>query len=223
MKSENIGALAAALAKAQAAITGAVKDAANPFFRSKYADLESVWNSCRKPLTDNGLSVVQTSRYTPDGLMLVTTLLHSSGEWISGEMPVLAKDASPQAQGSGITYARRYALAAIVGVYQTDDDAEAAQGRAEPQRKSDFLDPRGDLGKNANPQEVVKYVEAFKAAMDLDAAENEISAAVYELHQQISANHELYIAVADAFGAKYGSKYKSAIKAYVKMAKEQVK
>lgn len=129
MKSETIGALAAALAKAQAAITGAVKDAANPFFKSKYADLESVWSACRKPLTDNGLAVVQTSRYTPDGLMLVTTLLHSSGEWISGEMPVLVKDNSPQAQGSGLTYARRYALAALVGVYQTDDDGEAAQGR----------------------------------------------------------------------------------------------
>ena len=88
MKSETIGALAAALAKAQAAITGAVKDAANPFFKSKYADLESVWSACRKPLTDNGLSVVQTSRYTENGLMLVTTLLHTSGEWISGEMPV---------------------------------------------------------------------------------------------------------------------------------------
>ena len=129
MKSESIGALAAALAKAQAAITGAVKDAANPFFKSKYADLESVWSACRKPLTDNGLSVVQTTDYTTEGLMLRTTLLHSSGEWIAGDMPVLTKDASPQAQGSGITYARRYALAAIVGVYQTDDDAEAAQGR----------------------------------------------------------------------------------------------
>jgi hypothetical protein len=106
--------LAAALAKAQAEITGAVKDAANPFFKSKYADLESVWSACRKPLTDNGLAVVQTSRYTPDGLMLVTTLIHSSGEWISGEMPALMKEHSPQAQGSGITYARRYALAAIV-------------------------------------------------------------------------------------------------------------
>lgn len=129
MQSETIGALAAALAKAQSQISGAVKDAANPFFKSKYADLESVWQACRKPLTDNNLAVTQTSRYTTDGLMLVTTLLHSSGEWISGEMPVVTKDASPQAQGSGITYARRYALAAIVGVYQTDDDAEAAQAR----------------------------------------------------------------------------------------------
>jgi len=212
MKSENIGALAAALAKAQSQISGAVKDAANPFFKSRYADLESVWQACRKPLTDNGLSVVQTSRYTEHGLLLVTTLLHSSGEWISGEMPVLVKDNSPQAQGSGLTYARRYALAALVGIYQTDDDGEAAQGR-KPDLK---LDPRGDLGKNANPVEVQEYVEKFKAAFDLDAEEKEIAAAVYEIHQSVSANHELYIAVGDALG----SKLKNAIRSYIKIAKE---
>lgn len=212
MKSENIGALAAALAKAQSQISGAIKDAANPFFKSRYADLESVWQACRKPLTDNNLSVTQTSRYTEHGLMLVTTLLHSSGEWIAGEMPVLVKDNSPQAQGSGLTYARRYALAALVGIYQTDDDGEAAQGR-KPDLK---LDPRGDLGKNANPAEVQEYVEKFKTAFDLDAEEKEIAAAVYEIHQSVSANHELYIAVGDALG----SKLKNAIRAYIKIAKE---
>lgn len=212
MKSETIGALAAALAKAQSEMSGAVKDAANPFFKSKYADLESVWQACRKPLTDNGLSVTQTSRYTPDGLMLVTTLMHTSGEWIAGEMPVLVKDNSPQAQGSGLTYARRYALAAIVGIYQTDDDGEAAQGR-KPDLK---LDPRGDLGKNANPAEVSEWVEQFKAAFDLDAEERDIALAVYAIHERISNNHDLYVAVADALG----SKLKLALKAYVKMAKE---
>ena len=219
MKSETIGALAAALAKAQSQISGALKDAANPFFKSKYADLESVWQACRKPLTDNGLSVTQTSRYTQDGLMLVTTLMHTSGEWIAGEMPVLVKDNSPQAQGSGLTYARRYALAAIVGIYQTDDDGEAAQGR-KPDLK---LDPRGDLGKNANPAEVAKYVKAFKDAMDADADEKVIALAVYDLHKQISANHELYIAVGDAIGAEHGSKYKNAVKTYVNMAKQELK
>lgn len=219
MKSETIGALAAALAKAQSEISGAVKDAANPFFKSKYADLESVWQACRKPLTDNGLSVVQTTRYTADTLMLITTLMHASGEWIAGEMPVLMKDYSPQAQGSGLTYARRYALAALVGVYQTDDDAEAAMSR-KPDLK---LDPRGDLGKNANPAEVAKYVKAFKDAMDADADEKVIALAVYDLHKQISANHELYIAVGDAIGAEHGSKYKNAVKTYVNMAKQELK
>lgn len=129
MQSETIGALATALSKAQADITGALKDSSNPFFKSKYADLASCWDACRSQLSANGLSVIQTTQMTEQGLMLVTTLAHSSGEWISGQMPVLTKDNSPQGQGSGITYARRYALAAIVGLAQIDDDAEAAQGR----------------------------------------------------------------------------------------------
>ena len=119
------GELAAALAKAQGQMSGASKDSSNPFFKSKYADLHSVWEACRKPLSENGLAVVQL----PNRDVLTTVLMHESGEYISSEIPILAKDNSPQALGSAISYARRYALAAIVGVYQVDDDAEAAQSR----------------------------------------------------------------------------------------------
>lgn len=129
MQSESIGALAAALSKAQADITGALKDSANPFFKSKYADLASCWDACRKQLAANNLAVIQTTEWNPNGIMLLTTLVHESGQWIRGELPIRAKDDSPQAQGSAITYARRYALAAIVGLAQIDDDAEAAQAR----------------------------------------------------------------------------------------------
>ena len=214
-QSHTIGALAAALAKAQADITGAVKDSANPFFKSKYADLESVWSACRKPLTSNGLSVIQTTQPTRQGLMLVTTLAHSSGEWMRGYMPILAKDASAQAQGSGISYARRYALAALVGVYQTDDDAEAAQGRGDP--RSITVDPRGDLGKNVNEKKKQEFIEDFKKAFDLDADEKEIAQAVRAVHERISTDHDLYIAVSDSLT----SKERSAIKAYLRIAKEQ--
>lgn len=171
MQSESIAALAAALSKAQADITGALKDSSNPFFKSKYADLASCWDACRKQLAQNGLSVIQTTRVTEHGLLLVTTLAHSSGEWIGGEMPVLTKDASPQAQGSGITYARRYALAAIVGVYQTDDDAEAAQGRkAEPQLDDDLMaliastksiDSLNSLFKRLTKEQRMTHIDAF--------------------------------------------------------------
>ena len=137
MQSETIGALAAALSKAQADITGALKDSSNPFFKSKYADLAACWDACRKQLAANNLSVIQTTQVGEHGLVLVTTLAHASGEWVRGELPVRAKDDSPQAQGSGITYARRYALAALVGLAQIDDDAEAAQGRGK-------ADPRPD-------------------------------------------------------------------------------
>lgn len=125
MKSEQINELAKALALAQRSFVGAKKDSDNPFFKSRYADLGSVWDSIRKPLTDNGLSVVQTV----DGDRLITILLHSSGQWIDSSYPITAKDNSPQAVGSAMTYARRYALAAMVGAYQVDDDAEAATAR----------------------------------------------------------------------------------------------
>ena len=81
MKSDQINELASALAKAQAKIKGAVKDSANPFFKSSYADLQSVWDAIREPLSSNGLAVIQTTATNPaGGLDLVTTLAHSSGQ-----------------------------------------------------------------------------------------------------------------------------------------------
>ncbi len=159
--SENLNELAAALAKAQGAMKGALKDSANPFFKSKYADLESVWDACRKPLTDNGLSVVQFALPLEghhEITVLITRLLHSSGQWIEGSLPIKAKDDSPQAQGSGMTYARRYGLAAMIGVYQTDDDAEAAQGRHSP---------HPDTSK-VSPDIVEKYADTFRAHLNVN-------------------------------------------------------
>jgi hypothetical protein len=211
MQSETIGALAAALSKAQADITGALKDSSNPFFKSKYADLASCWDACRKQLAANNLSVIQTTQVGEHGLVLVTTLAHSSGEWVRGELPVRAKDDSPQAQGSGITYARRYALAALVGLAQIDDDAEAAQGRGFTN------DPRGDMGKKFDSAKRDQFVQQFRGAFDLDAEEKDIALAVLAVHEALNPDHDLYIAVADVLTAKE----RSAIKKYIQMAKEQ--
>jgi hypothetical protein len=214
MQSETIGALAAALSKAQADITGALKDSSNPFFKSKYADLASCWDACRKQLAANNLAVIQTVsvNWERDESVLVTTLAHSSGEWVRSELPIRAKDASPQAQGSAITYARRYALAAIVGLAQIDDDAEAAQGRG-----GFTNDPRGDLGKKVDQTKRDQFVQQFRGAFDLDAEEKDIALAVMAVHEALNPDHDLYIAVADVLTAKE----RSAIKKYIQMAKEQ--
>ena len=135
-KSETIGALAGALSKAQAEIRGAIKDTANPFFKSKYADLSSVWEACREQLTKNGLSVVQTNKAGDGRVIVETILMHTSGEWISGELDMKPVKDDPQGVGSAITYARRYALAAIVGVAPEDDDGNAASGKTKPQKES---------------------------------------------------------------------------------------
>lgn len=139
MQSETIGKIAEALSKAQGQMKGAVKDSTNPFFKQKYADLASVWEACREPLSKNNLSVTQTTRITDAGEpVIITTLMHSSGEWISGELLVKPIKTDPQSIGSAITYGRRYALSAMVGIAPEDDDAESAQGREhqEPQRKT---------------------------------------------------------------------------------------
>jgi len=128
--SEHLEVLAKALAKAQSEMGGAVKDSANPFFKSKYADLTSVWRACKDALHSNGFSVVQ-SPVDRDGRIGVSTmLLHSSGQYISDEFTLgVKKHDDPQADGSSITYARRYALAAFVGVCPVDDDGEKAMNR----------------------------------------------------------------------------------------------
>jgi len=125
-RSESIKELAAALSKAQGQMKDAIKDSDNPFFKSKYADLSSVWDACRKALSDNGLSVIQNPLMAKVGetesFCLETTLFHESGEYMSGLYPIKPVKDDPQGHGSAITYARRYALAGIVGVAQADDD-----------------------------------------------------------------------------------------------------
>jgi len=138
--SESIEQLAKALAAAQAEMANAKKDAHNPHFKSQYADLQSVWDACRGPLTKNGLSVIQSPENAQDGSVVVTTrLLHISGQWIESEISAVPRDKGPQAIGSVITYLRRYSLAALVGVAPEDDDGNAA---THPNQPSQPVSPR---------------------------------------------------------------------------------
>lgn len=161
--SEQVNELSTALAKAQGTMSGAKKDAENPHFRSKYADLASIWDACRKPLTDNGLSVVQSPRMTLlDGgvfaVELETRLMHTSGQWIADFLTVPVGKADAQGVGSAVTYARRYALASFVGVAPDDDDGNAAvKGASEPVKvapPAGFDDWATDLAVTADDGEV---------------------------------------------------------------------
>lgn len=123
-----------AMAKAQSQLGVALKNANNPFFKSKYAPLEEVWKACRKALTDNGIAVLQFPIHSDDGrLHLETMLCHSSGESISRTFSTPVKDQTPQGYGSAITYLRRFSLAATVGVVaDEDDDGATASGTVKP-------------------------------------------------------------------------------------------
>ncbi len=125
--------IANALAAAQGEIEAAVKDSENPHFGRMYADLASVWRACRGPLSKHGLAVIQV----PTGGWLITRLVHRSGQWIEGDFKMTADTdrgrSAVQALGSTITYLRRYALSAMVGVApDDDDDGESAEGRGPP-------------------------------------------------------------------------------------------
>lgn len=126
-RSDTISELATALAKAQGAIRGASKDSVNPHLKSKYADLASVWQACREALASNGLSIVQLPMDAgANAVGLTTILLHTSGEYLQSDYSAPLAQNSAQSIGSALTYLRRYALAAMVGVAPEEDDGESA-------------------------------------------------------------------------------------------------
>ena len=201
--SETTGKLSEALARAQAKITGAKKDSANPFFHSHYADLASVWDACRVPLTENGLAISQSpmTEYLGDPqivtvkaasgqdrsvvkiatkLSVVTRLSHASGEWLEGTVSAMLPSGDPQSVGSAITYLRRYALASMVGVAPEDDDGEGAMrgvwgGKAAPPK----AEPK-PAAADADVRERKALLEGL--AKDLaDWPEQEIA----DLHQRV--------------------------------------
>lgn len=208
MQSEAINELAAALAKAQGEITGALKDSENSFYKSKYADLAACWDACRKQLAANGLTVIQTTDTDGPEVILLTTLAHQSGQWIRGRLPVKCKDDTPQAQGSALTYARRYALAAIVGLAQIDDDAESAQGRKHS--------PLGDAPELTDREkaDIESFVSSFTDALNADVDESEMAENIARLAAEVKERQHIYVEV----WRRLDSKQRSAIKKFLAKA-----
>ncbi len=157
--SETIGAIAAALAKAQAELTNPEKSliatirASDPRDHDqtfRYAALSSGLDIVRKALGGHEIATVQTTAIDNEGglIRLTTTLAHSSGEWLSSEWPVcpIAETAAPRRMGAALTYARRYALFTLVGIAGEDDlDAPdlAEDAKAEATNKAGVADKNG--------------------------------------------------------------------------------
>lgn len=169
--SEQINELAAALAKAQGAIRGAIKDASNPHFRSRYATLAAHVEAIREAFAANGLSYSQMPVTTDNCVGVETILMHASGQWLAGDayyVPVSKADA--QGFGSALTYCRRYALAAIAGIAPEDDDDGNAATAAAPTASralstADFGRFKVAIG-TATDEAALKraYTEAYVAA-----------------------------------------------------------
>jgi hypothetical protein len=130
-RSELIQELATALAVAQGSFPTVKKDANNPFFKSKYADLAALIEAVQDPLSKNGLAILQLLSTDLEGkfIHVETVLTHKSGQWISDKFSLPVLDWKPQGLGSATTYARRYALQAFLNLGAADDDGEAAQNR----------------------------------------------------------------------------------------------
>ena len=176
-RSASIAALAAALAKAQGEMEGAAKANVNPHFKSKYADLASVWDACRAPLSKHGLSILQPVRANGASVTVTTILAHSSGEWIEESLTMTAQQNTPQGVGSAITYGRRYGLASMVGIAPEDDDGNAAsaghnqqparvEAPAQPEGYADWWDDMtatADTGTKALQEAWGKSKPAYRA------------------------------------------------------------
>lgn len=132
--SPEINEIAKALAAAQAEMGHAKKGNENLHFKSRYADLAAVWDAIDDKLAKNGIAVSQFPSASGNLVTVETRFMHTSGQWLTSRLTLLCADTRPQTIGSGITYARRYALSAMAGIAPDDDDGNAASGRAEQQR-----------------------------------------------------------------------------------------
>jgi len=130
INSPSITKIAFALVQAQSEMETASKSSKNPFFKSSYADLNSIREVALPALNKHKIAALQPT-VTIDGKKYVqTTLLHESGEYISCITEILSlKEHDAQAQGSGITYARRYGLQSLLNIGAEDDDGNAASGK----------------------------------------------------------------------------------------------
>ena len=132
-RSETIGAIGAALARAQGDFDAAAKGATSHY--GTYADLKSVIKAIQVPLSKHEIAYFQALSAAGQSVTCETVLIHSSGEWLRSSLTLTADDSSPQKQGSAATYARRYGLQAAVGLATEDDDADSAQGLTTPTRR----------------------------------------------------------------------------------------
>lgn len=139
-RSDSIKNIAKAMANFQAEVRNPANTADNPFFKSKYAPLNDILSLVRPLLTKHGLSVLQSPSGDGQNISVVTLITHESGEWIESDPLTLKADkATAQGAGSAITYARRYALSAMLGISsEDDDDGNFASGKNNGPKNNDI-------------------------------------------------------------------------------------
>jgi hypothetical protein len=182
-----LGAIAKALAAAQAEMANPSFDSQNPHFRSRFASLASVRNAVVPVLARHGIAMCQDLTSLDGGIGCTTILTHESGQQMTfGPLRMPATKPDAQGFGSAATYARRYALMAVAGVVgDDDDDANAATGKP---AESWGADPRGDLGKKVDTKLLNKWVKALIEQQDQPHR-------LADLWGEIKEDHDLAVAV----------------------------
>lgn len=180
-QSENIAELAAAIVKAQLSLVPASKDHVNPFFKSKYADLPSVWEAAG-PFRENGIAITQSPMDAPDEyIVLDTQLTHLSGQWMRSRLKIRVAKSDPQGYGSALTYARRYALGCMTGIVtEEDDDGNAASHQA-PKNVNVFV---------ANKQTAQAKIAELRQEMQEPARQTDMNGPSGDYPASQSATHD---------------------------------
>ncbi len=141
--SNDIKEIVAALVKVQGVLKPAIFNKVNPHFKSRYADFSSCMDTCRIPLSENGIAIIQSCQTIDSKLCLVTMLAHTSGQWIKSEFPIISSKMDSQGIGSAMTYAKRYSLSGLIGIVadeDTDDDGESAVGRGKTTKVKEVVE-----------------------------------------------------------------------------------
>ena len=172
-RSESIEKIFPAFVKAQSTMGKALKKSVNPHFRSRYADLSDVIDAISEPFAENELAFMQSPIVEQDKVTVKTMIVHSSGEWISGEVVIPNKNQTPHAIGSAITYGRRYGLTALAGVAQDDDDGHEASNKSNDKNIANNIKQHQQEQKHedekANFEELRQGIEDATTAKDIDS------------------------------------------------------
>jgi hypothetical protein len=210
-KSESIKELAAALAEAQSDFpaiprdrTVTVKTKSGATYQFSYAPLDTILANIRPAMKKNGLAFLQSV----NGEALTTTLLHKSGEWITSDpLPIKVVEAGSQAMGSAITYAKRYALTALLGIVtEEDDDGAAADGHESKPVEKARVTPNAGAGEDLTASQKSRCLDVSVVVRDFLAEGKEWNAFEELEHAKLDMGEKLYI------WSLFNSKERAAIK-----------
>jgi ERF superfamily len=182
--SETIDQLSAALAAAQGALKNPPKNKINPHFKSAYVDLSDGLSAVRECFSKHGLTFIQGTSLMDNIIVLNTRIAHKSGQWIESDYPV-GGYGKPQEMGSAMTYARRYALFAMVGVAGEDDDDGNAAQAAETTPIKGKAAPR-QMEPGLSPTDSEKLMGVIKAAMNMCENPSQLSSWATDHKDQVA-------------------------------------